>query len=483
MRVTTTGRRSGQPRSVILAYLDDGPNLVTMAMNGWDPAEPGWWLNLQADPHATVQLTDGTRPVTARAATGAERPRLWELWRSVHRNLDAYARRRPGQTAVVVLEPAEAEQVQPGTDGTVGLIAARHHDHRKVGCTVTLHRRWLPEGFFGPVEYAARTRYRRPPGFYRRLQSIAPMFGRLGMTPSYVVELEVPGRRTGLPRRTLLVQVDHQGEHYLVALAGESEWVRNVRAAAGDVVLTHGNQRYDAHLTDVPVEQRAEVIRAYVHRPSPRGRDMVRAGEARHYFGIDPGAPLEQIATIAGHYPVFRVDPGGSSSTESHAPCAPKILRISPTDRAMLAMGSGSRVPEQIGILLVLASARSLDLARLRTVLEERTRSIPRLRRRLVRVPPGCGGPVWVDDPGFDIRRHVREVTVPDDAGDQHLYDTALAAVMTPLPWSGPPWAAILLTGMRGGQWTGHRHAPRPYRRTRRARPVGVDGRLRRSKG
>ena len=56
MRVTTTGRRSGQPRSVILAYLDDGPNLVTMAMNGWDPAEPNWWLNLQADPYATVQL-------------------------------------------------------------------------------------------------------------------------------------------------------------------------------------------------------------------------------------------------------------------------------------------------------------------------------------------------------------------------------------------------------------------------------------------
>ncbi len=113
MRVTTTGRRSGQPRSVILAYLDDGPNLVTMAMNGWDPAEPGWWLNLQADPHGTVQLADATRPVIARAATGAERTRLWQLWRSVDRNLDSYARRRPRDTAVVVLEPTEAEPVRP----------------------------------------------------------------------------------------------------------------------------------------------------------------------------------------------------------------------------------------------------------------------------------------------------------------------------------------------------------------------------------
>lgn len=129
---------------------------------------------------------------------------------------------------------------------------------------------------------------------------------------------------------------------------------------------------------------------------------------------------------------------------------APQILRTSPTDRAMLAMGRGARVPEQIGVLLLLASARSLDLARLRTVLAERTRAVPRLRRRLVRLPPGCGAPVWVDDPRFDIRRHVREVTVPDGDGEQSLYDTALAAVMAPLPWSGPPWAAILLTGLRG---------------------------------
>lgn len=60
MRVTTTRRRSGQPRSVIIAYLKRRPNLVTMAMNGWDPAEPAWWLNLRTDPHATVQLTTGT---------------------------------------------------------------------------------------------------------------------------------------------------------------------------------------------------------------------------------------------------------------------------------------------------------------------------------------------------------------------------------------------------------------------------------------
>ena len=56
LRLTTTGRRTGQPRHVVLAYLQDGPNLFTLAMNGWDPAEPAWWLNLQAEPEAHVEL-------------------------------------------------------------------------------------------------------------------------------------------------------------------------------------------------------------------------------------------------------------------------------------------------------------------------------------------------------------------------------------------------------------------------------------------
>ena len=106
MRLTTTGRRSGQERSVILGYIEDGPNVVTLAMNGWGAAEPAWWLNLQAHPQARVRLTDDTRDVVARAATGQERTRLWEGFRALDENLDGHARRRPTETAVVVLEPA-----------------------------------------------------------------------------------------------------------------------------------------------------------------------------------------------------------------------------------------------------------------------------------------------------------------------------------------------------------------------------------------
>jgi deazaflavin-dependent oxidoreductase (nitroreductase family) len=105
MRLTATGRRTGQERSVILGYIEDGSNLVTLAMNGWADGEPAWWLNLQAHPGARVDLGHGPCLVTARAADGEERSRLWGRWREIDTNLDAYAALRSSETAVVILEP------------------------------------------------------------------------------------------------------------------------------------------------------------------------------------------------------------------------------------------------------------------------------------------------------------------------------------------------------------------------------------------
>ena len=105
LRIHTTGRRSGAERIAILGYFEDGPNLFTLAMNGWGEPEPRWWLNLQAHPDATIDLPDGSRPIRARAATGDERARLWAEMRRLEPNLDGYAERRPRGTAVVVFEP------------------------------------------------------------------------------------------------------------------------------------------------------------------------------------------------------------------------------------------------------------------------------------------------------------------------------------------------------------------------------------------
>ncbi len=130
------------------------------------------------------------------------------------------------------------------------------------------------------------------------------------------------------------------------------------------------------------------------------------------------------------------------------------IDRASASDRAFLAMDTG-QVPEQFGVLLTLYAEGEgeggLDLASARLLLADRIRAVPRLRQRLVRVPLGCGGPIWVDDTQFDIRRHVRAVACPKPGREQQLLDTAVSVISEPLPRDAPLWAAVLITSPTGG--------------------------------
>lgn len=104
--LTTTGRTTGHDRTVIVGYLEDGANLVLIAMNGWDEGDPSWCLNLKADPRARVRLANHEeRAVRARLTDGAERDRLWQLWVDVDASLDAYAAARSTVTPVILLEP------------------------------------------------------------------------------------------------------------------------------------------------------------------------------------------------------------------------------------------------------------------------------------------------------------------------------------------------------------------------------------------
>ena len=107
LRLRTIGRKTGEVRIAIVGFIEDGPNLITPAMNGWADPEPAWWLNLQANPDATVELPDGSRKVTARAAFGEERARLWARFLSLGSSAftDASAALRSRETAIVVLEP------------------------------------------------------------------------------------------------------------------------------------------------------------------------------------------------------------------------------------------------------------------------------------------------------------------------------------------------------------------------------------------
>ena len=110
LRLETVGRRSGRVRRAIVGYIEDGPNIVTPAMNGWLEPDPAWWLNLQAQPEATVLLPDGPRAVRARAAVGEERDRLWRRYVDLGTSAfnDKSAAYRSHETAIVVLEPRSA---------------------------------------------------------------------------------------------------------------------------------------------------------------------------------------------------------------------------------------------------------------------------------------------------------------------------------------------------------------------------------------
>jgi deazaflavin-dependent oxidoreductase (nitroreductase family) len=153
----------------------------------------------------------------------------------------------------------------------------------------------VTEGLTRPVHYADRTRYRRPPALYRHLQWLGILLVSYGLAPTYVITLEVRGRRTGKRRRTVLVQTTYQGERYVVALAGESEWVRNLRAAAGRAVIRRGSPCH-VRLVEVPTAERPPILRAYLGRG---GRLAAPIQEARYYFGVDPDPSPEELRAVA----------------------------------------------------------------------------------------------------------------------------------------------------------------------------------------
>jgi hypothetical protein len=113
------------------------------------------------------------------------------------------------------------------------------------------------------------------------------------------IVLEVPGRRSGRLISVPVVVADLEGERYLVAMLGQqAHWVANVRAAGGDAVL-HRGVREPVHLAEIPMADRAPVLRRY----------LALAPGARPHFPIDRHAPLEEFERIAADYPVFRITP------------------------------------------------------------------------------------------------------------------------------------------------------------------------------
>jgi len=135
----------------------------------------------------------------------------------------------------------------------------------------------------------------------------AAMHG-IGVMPRRWVTLEVPGRRSGRVTRFPLGMADWQGQWFLVSMLGnDCNWVQNVRAANGQVVLHH-RRRKPCHLVEVPVVERPPIIKRYL-QTVPGGRPHVP---------VDRNAPTADFADIADQYPVFRVEARTDTGRSAH---------------------------------------------------------------------------------------------------------------------------------------------------------------------
>lgn len=155
-----------------------------------------------------------------------------------------------------------------------------------------------------PQRYAERTSYRPPAAWYGRLNSFGAALTSAGVGPRDAVALEVAGRTTGKVRSVPILRTRVGGADHLVSLAGESQWVRNVRAAGGRAVIRRRRAR-PVQLEELPVDERPAIIDAYLRRDGATPRHDGQ--QAEYYFGLPPSPSMAELREVAGYYPVFRI--------------------------------------------------------------------------------------------------------------------------------------------------------------------------------
>ena len=147
----------------------------------------------------------------------------------------------------------------------------------------------------------------------RRYARVWAAIFRLGLAPQRWVTLEVAGRHSGRATRFPLGMADWRGQWYLVPMLGENcNWVKNVRAASGQVTLRHRRSQ-QCRLVEIPVNERPPILKRYLEE----------VPGARPHVPVDRRAPLADFAAIAGQYPVFRVVPLSETGFPARASVGP----------------------------------------------------------------------------------------------------------------------------------------------------------------
>lgn len=142
--------------------------------------------------------------------------------------------------------------------------------------------------------------YRRPGWFTRNVMNpTVAWLTRRGVSIWGSRVLEVPGRRSGLPRQVPVNLLTVGDVRYLVAPRGNAEWVRNVRASGGRLDLLLGRSREHQLATELADDDKAEVLRAYLRR--------WKAEVGVFFEGVDADSPESELRRIAPRHPVFRL--------------------------------------------------------------------------------------------------------------------------------------------------------------------------------
>lgn len=140
-------------------------------------------------------------------------------------------------------------------------------------------------------------RGQRPNWIARILNNFWAWFHSAGIAPNWLATLEVTGRKSGKLIAVPVVIASVDGERYLVSMLGDdAQWVQNIRAAHGKAFLRSG-KRVEILLEEVPTEQRAPILKAYLN---------VAPG-ARPHIPVDKDAPLSAFEAVAAAYPAFRI--------------------------------------------------------------------------------------------------------------------------------------------------------------------------------
>ena len=140
-------------------------------------------------------------------------------------------------------------------------------------------------------------RGQRPNWVARILNRVWAAVASSGVASNYLVTLEVTGRKSGRTVSQPMVIAVVDGQRYLVSMLGENvQWVHNVRAAGGRAVIRSGG-REEIHLEEVPVDQRAPILRVYLQR----------APGARPHVLVNKDAALAEFQKVAAAFPVFRI--------------------------------------------------------------------------------------------------------------------------------------------------------------------------------